>query len=376
MKKRIHGLDLLRSLAIGLVMLGHAGQIMQLKFPGVTPFVNTGPFGVDLFFVLSGFLIGGILLRLRDDLAGPRTLAGFWLSRALRTLPSYYLFVGVNVAVRLLVYRYPLQSWRAVLPYLVFGQSLFRRPDWFFVESWSLCVEEWFYFLLPVAICLCLQVLRRMVPVYCALVGAMIAASLCLRAAVRPGDLDSLAVVYHADSIGLGLAAAAVAAARPVAWRRAAPAAAWAGAVLAGLAYAYAVRPHDEASLLACAAAPFARALGYALLLPWASGRLAGGGSPFEAATAAVARWSYSLYLTNFICCITSMIFVMPRLGITAAVAAMLASSLLASAALYRWFEKPVLELRGRIPVCRETRAYVPFAPDPAPAAAAPARGS
>jgi len=372
LKKRIHGLDLLRSLAIGLVMLGHAGQIVQLRFPGIAPFVGTGPFGVDLFFVLSGFLIGGILLRLREDLAGPRTLAGFWLSRALRTLPSYYLFVLVNVAVRLLVYRYPFQSWRTVVPYLFFGQSLFRRPDWFFVESWSLCVEEWFYFLLPVALFLCLRVLRRMLPVYCTLVGAMIAASVCLRAVLRPGDLDSLAVVYHADSIGLGLAAAAVAAARPAAWLRAGPAAAWAGAALAALAYAYAVRPHDEASLAACAAAPFLRALGYALLLPWAANRMAGGAGPLEAATAAVARWSYSLYLTNFICSITSMIFVMPRLGITAAVAAMLASSLLASAALYRWFERPVLELRGRIAVCRETRAYVPFAPDTARAPAAP----
>ncbi len=365
MNKRIHGLDLLRSLAIGLVMFGHAGQIVQLKFPGVTPFVNTGPFGVDLFFVLSGFLIGGILLRLREDLRSPRTLAGFWVSRALRTLPSYYLFVLVNVAVRLLVYRFPFESWRTVLPYFFFGQSLLHRPDWFFVESWSLCVEEWFYFLLPVALCLCLQVVRRMIPAYCALVGAMIAASVCLRAVIRPADLDSLAVVYHADSIGLGLAAAVLAATRREAWQRAGPAAAALGAVLAAFTYAWAVRPHDEASLFASAAVPFIRALGYALLLPWAASRLTGGRGLFEAATAAVARWSYSLYLTNFICCITSMLFVMPRLGITAAVAAMLASSLLASAALYRWFERPVLELRGRIAICRETRAYVPFAPTP-----------
>jgi len=365
LNKRIHGLDILRSLAIGLVILGHAGQIVQLKFPAVTPYVNTGSFGVDLFFVLSGYLIGGILLRLRENLASPRTLAGFWVSRALRTLPSYYLFVLVNAAVRLFVYRFPFQSWRTVLPYFFFGQSLFHRPDWFFVESWSLCVEEWFYLMLPVALFVSLQFVRRMVPAYCAFVAAMVVVPVCLRAAIRPGDLDALAVVYHSDSIGLGLAAAVLSSTRRELWQRMGGAAAAPGAILAALTYAYTVRPHDDASLLACAAIPFLRALGYALLLPWAAGLLAGGRGWFERTAAAVARWSYSLYLTNFICCIVSMLFVMPRLGITAAVAAMLASSFLASAALYRWFERPALEMRGRIAVCRETKAYVPFAAGP-----------
>ena len=354
-------------MAIVLVMIGHAGQIVQFRFPAVTPYVNTGSFGVDLFFVLSGFLIGGILLRLGEDLRSPRTFAGFWVSRALRTLPSYYLFVAVNVAVRLLVYKFPFQSWRTVAPYLVFGQSLFHRPDWFFVESWSLCVEEWFYLLLPVALCASLQFARRMVPAYCAFVAVMIASSVCLRAAMRPMDMEALAVVYHADALGLGLAAAVLAATVPALWRRSAPALAALGAALAAFTYAYTVRPHDEGSLLGCAGVPLLRAAGYALLLPWAAGLKAAGRGWFEAAAAAVARWSYSLYLTNFLFSVIAMLFVMPRLGVTAAVLAMLGASFLASAALYRWFERPVLEMRGRIAICRETRAYVPFAATPAP---------
>ena len=80
--QRNFGLDLLRALAISMVFLSH----------GVTALETLGV-GVDLFFVLSGFLIGRIYLRAQADAHEPRgsfTLWSFWSARWFRTLPPYF----------------------------------------------------------------------------------------------------------------------------------------------------------------------------------------------------------------------------------------------------------------------------------------------
>src|SRR4051812_30333605 len=101
--KRIFGLDIVRAMAILLVMLAHT-------LPGVQRFPVLGKvtyccafFGVDLFFVLSGFLIGGIVIREleNDRLNASAGLLTFWKRRWFRTLPNYYLFLLVNVALAL-----------------------------------------------------------------------------------------------------------------------------------------------------------------------------------------------------------------------------------------------------------------------------------
>src|SRR5260370_32054624 len=88
---RIAGLDLLRAAAIVLVLAAHypktgAGLLIRV--------LNFGWSGVDLFFVLSGYLIGGQLFAAQA--AGRRvSFAGFYARRCLRTLPNYYAVLAV-----------------------------------------------------------------------------------------------------------------------------------------------------------------------------------------------------------------------------------------------------------------------------------------
>ena len=88
---RILGLDLVRACAIALVMASHGADVFA-AFWGARPpaFVSlAGVFGVELFFVLSGFLIGTLLARAAAEAPGWRGWRAFMLRRWLRTLPLY-----------------------------------------------------------------------------------------------------------------------------------------------------------------------------------------------------------------------------------------------------------------------------------------------
>ena len=142
--RRKIGLDLVRAVAISLVLVSHF--VASLDILGVH--------GVELFFALSGFLIGGILYR--NLLAAPRwsfaEVKRFWLRRWWRTLPNYYVFLGVFCVFHACVGGLPglAGGW----PFLVFCQDLFGMKSSFFSVSWSLCIEEWFYLLFPVCVLL------------------------------------------------------------------------------------------------------------------------------------------------------------------------------------------------------------------------------
>ena len=104
--------------------------------------------GVAIFFVLSGFLIGGILVKLLER--NPPSFAlllNFWNRRWLRTLPMYFLILGI-----LLIFTFTMNPGNFppnFARYLFFVQNFNNRPEHFFGESWSLCIEEWFYFVIP-----------------------------------------------------------------------------------------------------------------------------------------------------------------------------------------------------------------------------------
>src|SRR5690242_10217130 len=92
-RQRIPELDGLRGLAVLTVMLGHYCSAI---IPGVS-FFNYASMGVDIFFVLSGFLVGGIIL---DGAWERGFLARFFCRRAARILPLYILVVGVAFLVQ------------------------------------------------------------------------------------------------------------------------------------------------------------------------------------------------------------------------------------------------------------------------------------
>jgi len=99
--------------------------------------------GVDLFFVISGFLISGLLFAEFKTTGNIRFLR-FAVRRALKIYPAFYVVVLITIAIRLEQHRY--YVWRQALHDLLFIQSYFSGTWGHF---WSLSVEEHFYILLP-----------------------------------------------------------------------------------------------------------------------------------------------------------------------------------------------------------------------------------
>jgi len=147
-------LDGVRALAIGCVLVGHSTLLMP-HGPRLQRLLLLGYVGVEIFFVLSGFLIGTILWRMTAHFDA-QALRHFWLRRWLRTLPNYFLFLALAALLAALGWRDTLPAQGQLWQYALFVQNLaWRHPD-FFPEAWSLAVEEVFYFSLPLlALWLC-----------------------------------------------------------------------------------------------------------------------------------------------------------------------------------------------------------------------------
>lgn len=146
--KRIFGLDLMRALAISLVVFSHISWIVP-NAQGFIPDVMgiAGVLGVEIFFVLSGFLIGRIIYQLyiSDDF-NFKSVSYFWVRRWFRTLPNYYLALIINVCVAFyLGFNLPDKLWT----YFLFIQNFASEMPSFFVESWSLSIEEFAYIIGP-----------------------------------------------------------------------------------------------------------------------------------------------------------------------------------------------------------------------------------
>ena len=160
MEKHLPALDGLRGLAILLVLIYHFGEFVSLG----SGFLSDGPLigacwsGVDLFFVLSGFLLGGILI---DHRQSPNLWAAFYARRAGRILPLYLAMVlifTVMMALRpgrleWLLTGNAFPTWT----YFAFVQNFFAATSntfgpTFLGPSWSLAVEEQFYLVIPIVI--------------------------------------------------------------------------------------------------------------------------------------------------------------------------------------------------------------------------------
>lgn len=142
-----HWLDVCRALAITLVLLSHGRTFLVPLMPETNIFKFGGFLGVELFFVLSGFLIGRILIEKINNQESPREwILSFWLRRWLRTYPSYFLFLFINI---ILIFSIRPDIFPDILRYLTFSQSLLSPHPSFFGEAWSLAVEEVFYLITP-----------------------------------------------------------------------------------------------------------------------------------------------------------------------------------------------------------------------------------
>ncbi|HBR1695967.1 TPA: acyltransferase [Klebsiella quasipneumoniae subsp. quasipneumoniae] len=142
-----HWLDFCRALAISLVLLSHGRTFLVPLMPETNILKFGGFLGVELFFVLSGFLIGRILIeKINNQESHREWIPSFWLRRWLRTYPSYILFLFINI---ILIFSIRPDIFPSVLRYLTFSQSLLSPHPSFFGEAWSLAVEEIFYLITP-----------------------------------------------------------------------------------------------------------------------------------------------------------------------------------------------------------------------------------
>ncbi len=106
-----------------------------------------GTIGVDLFFVLSGYLIGGLLLKqITAEKTAFKDFLYFWVRRWFRTLPNYVLILILNILLYYALYRILIDD---IGYFLVFLQNFSNPHPNFFTEAWSLSVEEYAYIIGP-----------------------------------------------------------------------------------------------------------------------------------------------------------------------------------------------------------------------------------
>jgi peptidoglycan/LPS O-acetylase OafA/YrhL len=219
-RERILELDGLRGLAIFQVILFHYFYYFPEANYRPVGFIRNAFFwfersialgwtGVDLFFVLSGFLIGGILLGARDS---PNYFKTFYLRRFFRIIPLYYAWIVLYITAAIVV-RFEgadTSSRLYLLPLFLqnFGVVKYALPAFFwFAATWSLAVEEQFYLISPLVIRL---LSRRWLYWF---LGAVIFMAPLLRLIVRRipylgHDSAYVLMPCRADALAMGILAA------------------------------------------------------------------------------------------------------------------------------------------------------------------------
>ncbi|MEY9559492.1 acyltransferase family protein [Sinorhizobium fredii] len=201
-QSRAVGPDVLRSLAILLVMLVH---LPVEATPSLLVGVRTYAWlGVDIFFVLSGFLIGTQLFK-EGARRGGVDLKSFYLRRAFRIFPAFFVVLGLSATFPILRDAPTMQPFWSFATFTV-NFDFDPRVGRAFSQAWSLCVEEHFYLVLPLLVLL----LRRRISMGWTLLlaGSIVIAGMILRytlwesqvgVLVDPNKLRDAFAVYLRD---------------------------------------------------------------------------------------------------------------------------------------------------------------------------------
>lgn len=214
---RIPELDGLRGAAILLVLFYHYVYLTPHAEPGtfverLQNFFGMGWAGVDLFFVLSGFLIGGILL---DSRTSPRFFRTFYARRFFRIIPLYYVWIGLYFVLTLSalsVFLTPLGGGReqsTIMPiYMFFLQNMTRNLHSNFGTAWlghlwSLAVEEQFYLFAPLAIYFVSR--KKLVPLLLITILAAPAARILVFKISASHSIQYMLTPCRADGLSLGV---------------------------------------------------------------------------------------------------------------------------------------------------------------------------
>ncbi len=355
---RLPGLDLLRSIAIVWVMCFHSFLVGGLG-PDFEWLSRFGWAGVDIFFVLSGFLIGSQLLRTLQR-GEPLRLGSFYARRAWRILPAFAVVLAMYVAFPVLREAPGLTAW---WQFATFTMNLFidygRHQA--FSHAWSLCVEEHFYLGFPLLAWWATR--KPSAARFIALGAALVLGGIALRAgvwlhndALQPPRNWFIEDLYYPtwmrlDGLLTGVALAALRVYRPQAWARLMTQPhRWmlAGLVLAALAL-WLFR--DRTGLLANAIGWPLMSWGFGLLLVSACSPAGWLGRRALPGVGWLAAASYSLYLSHKLAMHpvhTWLAPVLPLHGV--ALFALHGAAILAvGALLHHLVERPCLGLRDRL---------------------------
>lgn len=357
--QRNHGLDTLRALAIIFVVLHH--YVLFVSETDTFGWVGTiGWVGVDLFFALSGYLIGNqIMVGLRS---GERfSLARFYARRLLRTLPTFYVVLA-------LYYLWPWFRGEAkLLPlwqFLTFTQNINLQPGTAFSHAWSLCIEEQFYMLLP-ALALGLAAMRSSLRWSWSLIALAFVAGMVIRywvwnelvsESTRP-QFNYFKYIYYStfcrfDELMAGVALAMLRNYHPRQWRSLTSHGdvfLAAGLAVCGVTFWLFL---DQRMALPVTVVGFPMlALGFALLMVAALSRRSILRRVRVPGAGVIALWSYAIYLGHKQLCIL-LADPLTQLGYPpdslVAIAVALTASVLAGWLLYAGVEEPFMRLRAR----------------------------
>lgn len=362
---RQHGLDTLRAAAILLVYMYHY-RVFVSGESSFGWFSEVGWIGVDLFFVLSGYLIASQLLK--GFVAGHRlSFKVFYARRLLRTLPDFYVVLAAYWLLPIdLGGRTPPSLWR----FLTFTQNWQLQPGTAFSHAWSLCIEEQFYVLLPAALWLAYrwrQPQRWIWGLLAVLVGGGVAmrALLWQRYGLEAGDAVAgyYPNIYYAslcrfDEFAPGVALALIERTQPALWARVqahgnvllGAGAAMFAALMYGLLNHYYIDGYGYGAFMTIA--------GYSLVALCFGLLTAAALSPKTVlhrwrvpGAASLALWSYAIYLSHKPLAHV-LRGVLENHGIARtsglAMAVIAVACLVCGAALYRCVEAPFMRLRAR----------------------------
>lgn len=316
------------------------------------PLIN----GVEVFFVLSGFLIGGILIRQlnKNTSFGLSDLFHFWKRRWFRTLPNYYLILSVNVLLVYLGITHGNIS-NFGIDFLFFAQNLTSGFVDFFWESWSLSIEEWFYISLPLLLLLFLRFASVKRALLLSIVSLIIA-PLLYRWSIADVEYDqfwvgihiSKVVITRLDTIGYGVLAAFLHFYYPNLWRKSRFILFPIGLLIAYFNIFVTVSPNDfYFRTFYFSVTP----LGIMLLLPFMSSIKDFKVNWIGKAITHISLISYSMYLVHLgiIASILGKYFT-PETSIEQAILYLSywGLTILLSTLIYRYFELPTTRLRDR----------------------------
>lgn len=352
MKSRNFGLDLVRCISIWLVLISHLG----VRIPGIKP-LTIGGIGVEVFFVLSGFLIGGILIRQIDKEQGLwDTLKSFWVRRWYRILPLYYL----AITLKFLLVDDSI-GWN-ILYYVFFLQNNFFGVQ-FYSVTWSLVIEEWFYLFAPFYLYLTMTILKSNMKVLWAIVGFILFVIISRGLFVFITDVPYSGIngnfPFRFDSLFLGVLLAFVRIRFPHAYAKLErPKFAVGGMLLIVVYLGLLWRPASEAGLVDSGL--FYRTFGYfilpfsmALMIPYCASwkeltQKSWRSKLFFQIVTRTSLYTYALYLTHSLVLsyLHGPLVDIGSYGLE--IAAFIALSYALSAVIYHGFEKPILNLRDR----------------------------